>query len=175
MMYGFHALVILQVHGDVFRPPANGSLLATYVGVGGQILGMSMVTMTFALLGFLSPANRGALMTAMLLLFAFMGLVAGYNSAKLYKSFKGTEWKKMTLKTAFLFPGKMMNGIMCLWIVHFWSFFHVMLVRREACASHTVKEYYEGRMEVKLSFPVFSLLNYCTCLLHKGFQSCRFI
>lgn len=93
------------VHGDVFRPPAGGSLLSSYVGVGVQILGMSVVTMTFALLGFLSPANRGALMTAMLLLFAFMGLFAGYSAAKLYKGFKGTEWKKTTLRTAFMFPG----------------------------------------------------------------------
>lgn len=93
------------VHGDVFRPPANASLLSTYVGVGSQILGMTVVTMTFALLGFLSPANRGALMTAMVLLFAFMGVVAGYYSARLYKSLKGTAWKSMTLKTAFMFPG----------------------------------------------------------------------
>ena len=34
---------------------------------------MTLVTMVFAVLGFLSPANRGGLMTAMLLLFAFMG------------------------------------------------------------------------------------------------------
>jgi len=52
-----------QVHGDVFRPPANASLLATFVGTGVQLFGMAMVTMTFALLGFLSPANRGGLMT----------------------------------------------------------------------------------------------------------------
>ena len=77
------------VHGDVFRPPANASLLATYVGTGIQILGMSLVTMLFALLGFLSPANRGGLMTAMLMMFVFMGLFAGYFAARLYKSFKG--------------------------------------------------------------------------------------
>lgn len=64
-----------------------------------------MVTMIFALLGFLSPANRGGLMTAMLLLFAFMGILAGYYAAKLYKAFKGTEWKQMTIRTAVLFPG----------------------------------------------------------------------
>ena len=38
--------------------------------------------------GFLSPANRGGLMTAMLLLFVFMGAFAGYSSARLYKHFK---------------------------------------------------------------------------------------
>jgi transmembrane 9 superfamily protein 2/4 len=93
------------VHGDVFRPPANGSLLASYVGSGIQIFGMALVTLIFALLGFLSPANRGGLMTAMLMMFVFMGLFAGYFSARLYKSFRGEEWKKTTLRTALMFPG----------------------------------------------------------------------
>lgn len=93
------------VHGDVFRPPQNSSLLCVYVGTGVQIVAMTLVTMMFALLGFLSPSNRGGLMTAMVLLWVFMGLFAGYSSARLYKMFKGTEWKKNTLKTAFMFPG----------------------------------------------------------------------
>lgn len=42
----------------------------------------------FATLGFLSPANRGGLMTAVLLLFCFLGSFAGYSSARLYKTFK---------------------------------------------------------------------------------------
>ena len=33
------------VHGDVFRPPPHASHLATYVGTGVQLLGMSLVTM----------------------------------------------------------------------------------------------------------------------------------
>jgi transmembrane 9 superfamily protein 2/4 len=94
-----------QVHGDVFRPPQHASLLCTYVGVGVQLFGMLLVTMVFALLGFLSPANRGGLMTAMVMMFVFMGLVAGYSSARLYKQFRGEEWKAMTLRTALLFPG----------------------------------------------------------------------
>ncbi|MQM09540.1 hypothetical protein Taro_042409 [Colocasia esculenta] len=93
------------VHGDVFRPPINSGLLCVYVGTGVQFFGMTLVTMIFALLGFLSPSNRGGLMTAMVLLWVFMGLFAGYSSARLYKMFKGNEWKKSTLKTAFMFPG----------------------------------------------------------------------
>ncbi|KAK8931034.1 hypothetical protein KSP39_PZI016257 [Platanthera zijinensis] len=93
------------VHGDVFRPPVRSGLLCVYVGTGVQFVGMTLVTLMFALLGFLSPSNRGGLMTAMVLLWVFMGLLAGYSSARLYKMFKGTEWKKITLKTAFMFPG----------------------------------------------------------------------
>ncbi|KAJ9184101.1 hypothetical protein P3X46_007875 [Hevea brasiliensis] len=93
------------VHGDVFRPPSNSDLLCVHVGTGVQFFGMTLVTMIFAILGFLSPSNRGGLMTAMLLLWVFMGLFAGYASARLYKMFKGTEWKKTAFRTAFMFPG----------------------------------------------------------------------
>lgn len=92
------------VHGDVFRPPVNSDLLCVYVGTGVQFFGMILVTMIFAILGFLSPSNRGGLMTAMLLVWVFMGLFAGYSSTRLYKMFKGSEWKKIALKTATLFP-----------------------------------------------------------------------
>lgn len=93
------------VHGDVFRPPSCPSWLAVHVGVGVQIFLMTVVTMVFALLGFLSPANRGGLTTVMLLLFVFMGFFAGLYSAKLYKIFKGDQWKTTTLRTALFFPG----------------------------------------------------------------------
>ncbi|CAL0319126.1 unnamed protein product [Lupinus luteus] len=92
------------VHGDVFRAPQNSDLLCVYVGTGIQFFGMILVTMIFAILGFLSPSNRGGLMTAMLLLWVFMGLFAGYASTRLYKMFKGSEWKKIAFRTAILFP-----------------------------------------------------------------------
>ena len=93
------------VHGDVFRPPQRSGLLAVYLGTGVQLLGMGVITMCFALFGFLSPSNRGGLMTAMLVLFVAMGGLAGYVSALFYKTFKGVQWKMNTLKTAFMFPG----------------------------------------------------------------------
>jgi transmembrane 9 superfamily protein 2/4 len=93
------------VHGDVFRPPQRSGLLAVYLGTGVQLLGMGVITMCFALFGFLSPSNRGGLMTALLVLFVCMGGLAGYVSAVFYKTFKGVQWKMNTLKTAFMFPG----------------------------------------------------------------------
>jgi len=44
-------------------------------------------------------------MTALLLLFVFMGVFAGYYSTRVYKMFKLTEWRKNTLYTAIFFPG----------------------------------------------------------------------
>lgn len=93
------------VHGDVFRKPRFSKLLAVSVGCGVQILGMSVVTLIFALLGFLSPAHRGGLLQSMMLLFTFMGVFAGYTSARLYKVFHGDDWKTATLMTALLYPG----------------------------------------------------------------------
>ncbi|XP_024967823.1 transmembrane 9 superfamily member 9-like isoform X2 [Cynara cardunculus var. scolymus] len=93
------------LHGDVFRPPVNSDLLCVYVGTGVQFFGMMLAAMIFAVLGFLSPSNRGGLMTALLLLWVLMGIFSGYATARLYKTFKGSEWKTITLKTAFMFPG----------------------------------------------------------------------
>ena len=95
------------VHGDVFRPPSNPSLLSVFCGTGLQLLGMTCVTMFFAVLGFLSPANRGGLLTAMVFLYVFMGMFAGYFSSRLYKSVNGEAWRRNTTLTAFLFPGIM--------------------------------------------------------------------
>jgi len=75
------------------------------VGTGVQVFAMTLLTLAFAVLGFLSPANRGGLMTALLLLFVFMGVFAGYYSTRTYKMFKLTDWRKNTLYTALFFPG----------------------------------------------------------------------
>jgi len=72
------------VHGDVFRPPSHPTALAVVIGSGVQILGMAFATMIFALLGFISPANRGGLLTSLIILFTFMGGLSGYFSQKLY-------------------------------------------------------------------------------------------
>ncbi|CAI8609109.1 unnamed protein product [Vicia faba] len=92
------------VDGDVFRPPNNSDLLCVYVGTGVQFFGMILVIMLLANLGFLSPSNRGGLMTIMLLIWVFMGILVVYSSARLYKMFKGSEWKKITLRIAVMFP-----------------------------------------------------------------------
>ena len=50
----------------MFRPPPAIMLLSASVGTGTQLLVMILVALVFACLGFLSPPNRGALMTAVL-------------------------------------------------------------------------------------------------------------
>jgi transmembrane 9 superfamily protein 2/4 len=93
------------VHNDVFREPQRASLLAVYIGSGSQLLGMSFVTLLFALLGFLSPARRGWLMTSMLIMFALMGSLGGFATASLAKMFHAQSWRTI-LMTGIFFPGK---------------------------------------------------------------------
>lgn len=95
----------LQVHGDVFRPPRKGMLLSVLLGSGTQVFCMTLVTLAFACLGFLSPANRGALMTCAMVLYVLLGTPAGYVSARIYKSFGGFKWKSNVLLTSTLCPG----------------------------------------------------------------------
>ena len=99
------------VHGDVFRTPSRFQLLSVFLGSGAQIFMMSSTTMVFAVLGFLSPSNRGAMMTALLVSYVLFGWVAGYVSARFYKMFGGENWKRNVLLTAFLVPGYAGNRI----------------------------------------------------------------
>jgi transmembrane 9 superfamily protein 2/4 len=93
------------VHGDVFRPPQHAGLLSILVGTGTQLFGMSTVTLIFAALGFLSPSNRGGLMTAFLVLFVFLGFLAGYTATRYHLMFKLEGWKAHCVRTAVLVPG----------------------------------------------------------------------
>jgi transmembrane 9 superfamily protein 2/4 len=94
------------VHADVFRPPSfSPLLLAVCCGTGAQLFCMSILTVLFSAMGFLSPSNRGALIMAQLLLYVLMGSVAGYVTSRLYKTFKGKSWQKATAAAAFGFPG----------------------------------------------------------------------
>lgn len=92
------------VHGDVFRPPKNTRFFAAVIGSGIQIFFMALITIFFAMLGMLSPSSRGALMSAVIFLYVFMGLIAGYFSARLYKTMKGRQWKRAAFLTATLYP-----------------------------------------------------------------------
>jgi transmembrane 9 superfamily protein 2/4 len=94
------------VHGDVFRPPTEWPItFAVFVGVGMQLIAMTAATIVFAAIGFLSPANRGSLMIALLLLFLLMGTLAGYATARTHKMFSGTSWQKVTTISSLGFTG----------------------------------------------------------------------
>lgn len=93
------------VHGDVFRTPSHPLMLSVFLGNGAQIFVMAGFTICFALLGFLSPSNRGALGTIMVLLYTVLGSVGGYTSARVYKAMQGDKWKMNIALTPLLVPG----------------------------------------------------------------------
>ena len=93
------------VHGDVFRTPKNPLLLSVFLGNGSQLFVMTGTTLLFALLGFLSPSNRGSLGGAMILLYTIFGFIGGYVSARVYKTFGGEAWKLNIVMTPVLIPG----------------------------------------------------------------------
>jgi transmembrane 9 superfamily protein 2/4 len=112
------------VHGDVFRCPKSPLLLSILLGNGAQLFMMTGVTVgklisrlesllsqtnptgvAFALFGLLSPANRGFLATAILLISALFGAIGGYVSARVYKAFGGEAWKRNIVMTPLLIPG----------------------------------------------------------------------
>lgn len=93
------------VHGDVFRAPKNSLLLSVFLGNGSQLFVMTGTTLVFALLGILSPSNRGSLGGAMILLYTVFGFIGGYVSARVYKTFGGESWKLNIVLTPMLIPG----------------------------------------------------------------------
>ncbi|KAL4865394.1 hypothetical protein BDV12DRAFT_149353 [Aspergillus spectabilis] len=92
------------VHGDVFRCPQSPLLLSVLVGNGAQLFMMTGATVVFAMFGLLSPANRGFLATAILLIYTLFGFIGGYVSARIYKSFGGESWKRNIIMTPILVP-----------------------------------------------------------------------
>merc|ERR1712054_67789 len=72
------------VCGDVFRRPGNTEGLCIAIGSGVQILGVSFVSIFLAMMGFLSPASRGALLTSTLLFYLLFSYIAGYVSVRLW-------------------------------------------------------------------------------------------
>ncbi|XP_074579238.1 transmembrane 9 superfamily member 12-like [Curcuma longa] len=95
------------VVGDVFREPTCSKLLCVMIGDGVQITGMAVVTIIFAALGFMSPASRGMLLTGMIILYLFLGIVAGYVGVRLWRTVKGVSegWRSLCWSIACFFPG----------------------------------------------------------------------
>ncbi|CAI9111741.1 OLC1v1012042C1 [Oldenlandia corymbosa var. corymbosa] len=96
------------VVGDVFRAPENAEFLCVVVADGCRIVGMGIVTIFFAAMGFMSPASRGALLTGMLLVYVFLGILAGYVAVWLLKTIQSgdaSRWGSVSWRVACFFPG----------------------------------------------------------------------
>ncbi|CAK4032519.1 Transmembrane 9 superfamily member 7 [Lecanosticta acicola] len=93
------------VHGDVFRQPAHGLILAPLIGSGMQLVFMSIGLLALSCLGFLNPSFRGGFISTGFALFVVAGTFSGYFSARVYKTFGGMNFKHNAIVTATFFPG----------------------------------------------------------------------
>ena len=101
------------IHGDVFRFPRHGesisfmmlcairlspcvlfsvSLFCACIGTGTQLFAMVLFVFVLALVGVFYPYNRGALLTACIVLYALTAGIAGYVAANNYRQMGGENW-----------------------------------------------------------------------------------
>lgn len=118
------------LHGDVFRAPSYGGYLAPLIGSGMQLVFMATGLLVLSCLGILNPSFRGGFVSVGMGLFVFAGIISGYFSSRLYKTFGGMNWRKNTFmacllpklrfpptndcQTALLFPGLLFTTIFIL-------------------------------------------------------------
>ncbi len=70
-----------------------------------QIFYLSLFIFALALVGAFYPYNRGALYTALIVLYALTACVAGYVASSYYKQMEGELWVRNILLTCFIFCG----------------------------------------------------------------------
>lgn len=93
------------IHGDVFRFPKYKSLFSAVVGSGAQLFTLAMFIFLLALVGVFYPYNRGALFTALVVIYALTSGIAGYTATSFYLQLEGTNWVGNLLLTGCLFCG----------------------------------------------------------------------
>ncbi|XP_075492942.1 transmembrane 9 superfamily member 3-like [Primulina tabacum] len=94
-----------NIHGDVFRFPKYKSLLAASLGCGSQLFTLTTFIFVLALVGVFYPYNRGALFTALVVIYALTSGIAGYTAASFYCQLEGTNWVRNLLLAGGLFCG----------------------------------------------------------------------
>lgn len=96
------------VHGDVFRFPIHKSLFCAFAGTGLQVLVLTFFVFGLALIGTFYPYNRGAMFTALIVLYALTAGCAGYTSASYFKQMEGKKWVRNLLLTIGVFCGPLL-------------------------------------------------------------------
>lgn len=102
------------LHGDVFRAPRATGFLAPVIGSGTQLVFMAFGLLTLSTFGVLNPSFRGGFVSFGMGLYISAGLLSGYSSARMYKTFNGPDWRRNALVTALLFPGALFTSMFIL-------------------------------------------------------------
>ncbi|KAF2599393.1 hypothetical protein F2Q68_00011221 [Brassica cretica] len=81
-----------NIHGDVFRFPKHKSLFAASLGSGTQLFTLTIFIFMLSLVGVFYPYNRGALFTALVVIYALTSGIAGYTASSFYCQLEGKNW-----------------------------------------------------------------------------------
>ncbi|KAA8532395.1 hypothetical protein F0562_032436 [Nyssa sinensis] len=81
-----------NIHGDVFRYPKHKSLFAAALGSGTQLFILTISILILGVFGVFYPYNRGALLTAMVVIYTMTSGIAGYSAVSFYCQLEGTNW-----------------------------------------------------------------------------------
>ena len=92
------------VNGDVFRAPKHADLFTVVVASGTQVASMVFVCLVVACAGFASPANRGGLMTILLISFVTLAGLSGYVAARLRMQLTGAKSWLVIFQMALFLP-----------------------------------------------------------------------
>jgi hypothetical protein len=95
------------IHGDVFRFPRHANLFCAVIGTGTQLLFMVLFVFALALVGVFYPYNRGALLTATIVLYALTSGISGYVASNMYRQMGGEKWVRNVSLTGCMFCGPM--------------------------------------------------------------------
>lgn len=87
-----------QIHGDVFRPPRYLVLYCAVIGIGYQLLFITLCTILYTLFDTYYD-ERGSIMDILLILYSTTSCISGYTSAQLYKRYGGLRWKQCMVMT----------------------------------------------------------------------------
>ena len=95
-----------QAAGDVFRAPSKRPMLfSALIGTGFQLFLMICFSLCLGFFTYMSPNSGINLFNFGIVSFYISGLPAGYVGTKLYRSFEGTDWVKISFLISLLFPG----------------------------------------------------------------------
>lgn len=93
-----------MIHGDVFRSPEQLNLFSALIGSGAQIFSTVLLLLVCVLIGVFKATKRGALLTAVILIYAVSGIVGGIVAGRIFKQLKGKNWVWNIVLTASVFP-----------------------------------------------------------------------
>lgn len=105
-----------QVYGDVFRRPSSVVLYSALIGTGFQLTLLALVVIGAAFAGSLY-VDRGAIVQASVVGYAFTSFISGFMSGGFYRSFffpeHAPQWIQVMLLSALLFPAVVLSFLTC--------------------------------------------------------------